>query len=213
MKLYWRKLLFKTVAQVITLFGALLICSCSTTFKPPVATKSIEKVYLLKYSTWGHHSLAFYKNGKLVEYTYGDWELFALNKRDAWTAWKNMTFYTQGALGRKIVDMNIGDNICAQFVGCETVVTFNAPTNKVKQLRQLLDDKYAQQLSTEYLNSKEGVYFVKYEKPYWAFHNCNHQLVEWLEFLGGEISGRVIFNPTLIDGMIPKQEPIKFFDN
>ncbi|MCB1760427.1 MAG: hypothetical protein KDI68_11700 [Gammaproteobacteria bacterium] len=168
----------------------------------------MEAVYLLKYSTWGHHSLAFYHNQMLTEYTYGDWELFALNRRDAWTAWKNMTFLTQGALGRKSIFLKSGDSICERFIGCESVAQFLAPAEKVRLLEQKLQKDYLLNIETEVFNSKEGVFFVKHEVPYWGFHNCNHQLVEWLEFLGAKVSGRVLYDPRLIEGMVPKQKSI-----
>ena len=153
--------------------------------------------------------MAFYRDGKLTEYTYGDWELFALNKRDGWTAWKNMTFHTQGTIGRKSVVIDRGDPICEKFVGCEEVVSFYAPSNKVNALFDNLQYEYSNHLETEVFNSSEEVYFVKYDRPYWGFYNCNHQLVEWLEFLGAEIEGRVFYKPHLIEGMIPKYEPIQ----
>jgi len=61
----------------------------------------MESVYLLKYSTWGHHSLAFYDSSSFIEFTYGDWEIFALNKRDAWTAWINMALIPTPTLTKK----------------------------------------------------------------------------------------------------------------
>ncbi|MCG8314109.1 MAG: hypothetical protein MI976_12935 [Pseudomonadales bacterium] len=199
----------KHIVLLTIMIGALLTASCSTTFKLPKRTEDMETVYLLKYSTWGHHSLAFYRNGSFVEYTYGDWELFALNKRDVWTAWKNMTFDTQGTLGRKSVDLKPGDPICEQFVGCERVVPFDAPSKKVNALAKSLQHTYDTHIESQVYNAKEAVYFVKHDTPYWGFHNCNHQLVEWLEFLGAEVEGRVFYKPSLIENMQPKNDPIE----
>ena len=168
----------------------------------------MEAVYLLKYSNWGHHSLAFYDDGQLTEFTYGDWELFALNKRSAWTAWKNMTFPTQGALGRKSVAIKSGEPICEKFIACEAVVFFNAPRDKVNQLKIMLEREYINNLESEVFNGVEEVFFVKHPDPYWGFHNCNHELVEWLETLGADVSGRVFYQPTVFEGMVPEQPQI-----
>lgn len=184
--------------------------ACSTTLKLPAKTQNMEPVYLLKYSTWGHHSLAFYDGTTFTEFTYGDWELFALNKRDAWTAWVNMTFLTQGALGRKVITLKPRSRICDKFVGCEDVARFYAPKEKVHMLFDMLQKKYNENISTEIYNSIEDVYFVKDVKPYWGLHNCNHQLVEWLELLGAEVTGRVFYKPGLIEGMIPRHEKILY---
>jgi hypothetical protein len=150
------------------LLCVLLISSCSTVVKLPAPSENTEAVYLLKYSTWGHHSLAFYDDGQLTEFTYGDWELFALNKRDAWTAWKNMTFPTQGALGRKSIAIKSGEPICENFIACEAVVFFNAPRDKVNQLRTMLEGEYINNLESEVFNEEEEVFFVKHPDPYWG---------------------------------------------
>lgn len=196
------------IRSFLCLAGILAAASCSTALELPPTIEDMEAVYLIKYSTWGHHSLGFYDSGQFTEYTYGDWQLFALNKRDYWTAWKNMTFATPGALGKKSVEMKSGDEICAKFISCEAVALFLAPRDKVLYLKEKLKFEYDNSVETEVFNEKEKVYFVKYEKPYWGFHNCNHELVEWLEVLGVKVSGRVFYKPNLIDGMKPMQKPI-----
>lgn len=92
-------------------------------------------------------------------------------------------------------------SICTQFKDCEQIVSFQAPSHKVHELFQTLQSAYASSSETEVYNKTEGVYFVKYPTPYWAFHNCNHELADWLEQLGGEVSGRIFYNPQFIDGM------------
>lgn len=200
----------KALICIFTIFlGVLLLPSCSTVMRLPPDGKNMVPVYLIKYSTWGHHSLGFYEDGIFTEYTYGDWRLFALNQRDPWTAWKNMTFFTQGALGKKEVKISSGEVICDYFVGCEAAVIFQAPQDKVEELKSFLKDHYHKGIETEVLNEKEGVFFVKYDKPYWVFHNCNHELVDWLESLGAETSGRVFYEPDLIEAMVPRQKIVR----
>jgi len=201
------------IQPISNIIGALLlvlVSACSTTLKIPPTIENKYAVYLIEYSTWGHHSLAFYNNEIFTEFTYGDWELFALNKRDIWTAWKNMTFFTQGALGRKSFTLNPGVPVCNQLSGCQKVVRFEAPSDKVKILYQKLQNAYDSRIETEILNTVEGVKFVKYEKPYWGFHNCNHELVEWLELLGVTVTGNIFYKPQMIKGMQPRKNPIQF---
>jgi hypothetical protein len=185
-----------------------LLSACSTKLKLPAQTQQMETVYLLKYSTWGHHSLAFYKTGILTEFTYGDWELFALNKRDWWTGWKNMTFLTQGALGRKSTPWNPGEPLCGKFKDCEIAVPFSAPADKVSALLSRLQNAYENNAATAVYNELEEVYFVKYAVSYWIFHNCNHELADWLEMIDVEVTGKLFYKPDFIAGMEPKPEPI-----
>jgi len=199
------------LVKTIPIFSAVslfILGACATKVKLPQPASQMTKVYLLKYSTWGHHSLAFYEEGMLTEYTYGDWQLFALNKRDAWTAWKNITFLTQGALGKKNIRWQPGERLCEKFKDCETAVAFNAPENKVIALQQNLKTAYLDQKGSEVYNAPEDVYFVRYPVSYWAFHNCNHELAHWLQLLGVNISGRVFYKPDFLGGMEPKQDTI-----
>ncbi len=202
------------VLKYISIIAALgiaffIIAGCSAKVKLPTTEPDMTKVYLIKYSTWGHHSLAFYKDGSLTEFTYGDWELFALNKRDPWTAFKNMTFLTPGCMGRKSTAWNPGDTICDKFKNCEMAVSFFAPADKVLKLHNKLQNSYNANSETEYYNQKERVYFVKYDVPYWIFHNCNHELADWLELIGADVSGKVFYKPDFIGGMDPGQEPLQ----
>ena len=170
----------------------------------PQKTAHMSEVYLFQYSTWNHHSLGFYQDGHLTEYTFGDWQLFALNQRDLLTALKNMIFLTQGALGRKSIEWHPGQPLCQHFKNCQKIVPFFAPTQKVTALKNTLENAYSRSQTSEVYNEGEDVYFVKHPVPYWLFHNCNHELVHWLELLGCVVSGRVLLKPDLITGMVPK---------
>jgi hypothetical protein len=204
------ELLLKFI-PIIAVLGMVyfMLTGFSTKLKLPATEPDMTKVYLIKYFTWGHHSLAFYNDGSLTEFTFGDWELFALNKRDPWTAFKNMTFLTPGCMGRKSTAWNPGDTIYDKFKDCEMAVSFFAPADKVLKLHNKLQNSYDANSETEYYNQQERVYFVKYDVPYWLFHNCNHELADWLELIGADVSGRVFYKPDFIGGMAPKQEPIQ----
>lgn len=181
---------------------AYILGGCTTTVQLPVSIKGKnDKVYLIQYETWGHHSLAFYREGKLIEFTYGDWELFALNKRDGWTAWVNLTFPTQGALGKKVVPWIQGKPICPLFHQCQKVVSIFVPKQNANVVFKDLMNKYNKNLSSEVFNKTEKTHFVYYKKSYWGFHNCNHELVEWLENLDIKVSGRVFYKPNFIDSI------------
>ena len=119
-----------------------------------------------------------------------------------------MTFLTQGALGRKQTKWNPRDPICEQFFGCEKVVSFLAAKSKVAGLRVKLEMTYHANLATQVYNPREAVYFVKYDVPYWGFHNCNHELADWLEALGAEVSGKIFYNPDFIGGMVSAAVPL-----
>ena len=168
---------------------------------PDVENERVETLYLLQYSTWGHHSLAFHRHDKLIEFTYGDWDLFALDKRDLFTSIKNMLLPTPGTLGRKAVNWQLDDPICPLFVDCVQAVPFKAPLQASEGLFLKLETAYEKGKNEEVLNQTEGVYFVPYPESYSVLYNCNHALAKWLEQLGGHVSGRIFFHPDFIKGM------------
>lgn len=160
-----------------------------------------ETLYLLRYQTWAHHALAFYRDGTLTEFTYGDWQLFALMQRDMYTSVKNMLIPTQGALGRKQVQWHIGQDMRPLFHQLEKVLTLQVPADKSQALWQKLNNAFIKGRNQQVLNNRDQVYFVPYPVPYSLLNNCNHELVKWLRFLGCEVHGRIFWNPDLIKGV------------
>lgn len=152
-------------------------------------------MYLLQYSTWGHHSLGFYDGEHFIEFTYGDWSLFALNKRDLWTAISHMLWPTLGTLGRKVVPWQPDQPLLHHFTNCIDIVPFEADTALVNALYHQLDRAFCLTKHTQVYHPEDGLYFVHYPTPYALWHNCNHELVRWLEFLGGQVKGIVVYRP------------------
>lgn len=52
-----------------------------------------------------------------------------------------------------------------------------------------LEARWAEHQDTMVVNSKRGLRFVKDSTSYSLFHNCNHEVAQWLRDLGCEISG------------------------
>ena len=174
-----------------------------TQFTLPEITDDSETLYLLQYSTWGHHSLAFYRDGQLIEFTYGDWALFALDKRDLWTAFSHMLWPTLGALGRKVEPWVEGEAICPLFTDCQDVVPFPAPALLAQKLFVKLQRAYESRIKDQILHKQDTVYFVPYSVAYGVWNNCNHELAKWLVQLNGQVHGRVFYQPDFIKGMNP----------
>ncbi len=179
-----------------------------TQFKLPTCQGPCETVYLLQYSTWGHHSLAFYRDQQLIEFTYGDWALFALDKRDLLTAITHMLWPTQGALGRKSVSWEPNTPLQPHFTDCIDIVPFAAEKIKVNALYQVLCNAFTEQAAKQVFHPQDAVYFVPFHIPYALWNNCNHVLAHWLRALDGRVTGRLFYQPDLIKGMRPKLNSI-----
>ena len=172
-----------------------------TQFVLPEPVEEVETVYLLQYSTWGHHSLAFYRDGQLIEFTYGDWALFALDKRDLLTAISHMLLPTMGALGRKSVPWQPGQDIPPLFVDCIKAKPFEADKSQVQFLFNELTQAFEKQADQKVFHQVDAMWFVPYPVYYGLWNNCNHELAKWLIRLGGKVSGRIFWNPDFIKGI------------
>lgn len=179
-----------------------------TQFKPPICQGPTEAVYILQYSTWAHHSLAFYRDQQLIEFTYGDWALFALDQRDIFTAITHMLWPTQGALGRKTVLWQPNTPLQPHFTNCIDIVPFEAEQTKVDKLYHMLCTAFQKQQAKQVFHPHDAVYFVPFHIPYALWSNCNHVLALWLRALGGYVTGRLFYQPDLIQGMRPRLNSI-----
>lgn len=177
-----------------------------TCFKLPKidAHTPTETVYLLQYSTWGHHSLGFYRDNELIEFTYGDWDLFALDKRELITAISHMVWPTLGALGRKAIKWSRDEAATPLFTDCINIVPFPVNAEKAEALFQMLSSEFQSSIADQVYHEADQVYFVPYHSSYALWNNCNHELAKWLMALDGQVSGRVFWNPDFIKGMLPR---------
>lgn len=177
-----------------------------TRFRPPLPSEDTptEAVYLFQYSSWGHHSLGFIRDKQLIEFTYGDWDLFALDKRDTVTAITHMLWPTLGALGKKCIAWRPEQATIPKFRDCVAIVPLQAEVKRVEALFQELNHAFESRIQDQVYHQADELFFVPYHIPYALWNNCNHQLANWLEALGGKVSGRIFWNPDFIKGMEPK---------
>src|SRR5688572_12511152 len=79
----------------------LLALGCATTVRPPADPKDPVVVVLIDY---GHHSGVILPEpeGAWVEYAFGEWDYFALNKTDLFTGMIALGCPNQGTLGRRV---------------------------------------------------------------------------------------------------------------
>ncbi|MEE9405560.1 MAG: hypothetical protein V3V20_11765, partial [Algisphaera sp.] len=151
-------------------------------------------VYLAHYDFY-HTSLVIPNDAGATEYTYGDWDLFALNDRDTWSKFKGILLLTQGALGRRdIAYKGQADtdllNILAHE-GCWKLSRYTVNHKKLTLLQNQLDIDFNAKTHTAIYRPQSDMTFVKYPRLYSLAHNCNHALKAWIQDLGGTVTGWV----------------------
>jgi len=189
------------------LLAALLLCllGCTNTIIAPPDPVDPVSVYLIDY---GRHSSLLLPDGDadagagagaFIEYAYGDWNWFALDKSDVLDLFPTLLWPTRGALGRwpwppkNGVRNRFLPETIRRDTHCQHVLEIVVPSRAVAAQLQHLDQRFRANIHTLHYQPLYRLDFVHDEQPYHVFHNCNHLVVQWLENLGCEVRGTGIF--------------------
>jgi len=164
---------------------------CATTVRPPADPKDPVVVVLVDY---GYHSGLILPGpeGTWVEYAYGEWDYFALNKTDLCTGMISLGCPNQGTLGRRThPKSDVRDLV--DGVRAEEKFRLTVSGERAEALRRRLEERYRTHVDTEVYSAVHQLTFVKDDDTYICWHNCNHAVAAWLEELGCEVSGWACF--------------------
>jgi hypothetical protein len=181
----------KFAAALIML--ALLLGGCAATVITPLASNDSVPVYLTNY---GRHSSVLIPTSPehFNEYAYGDFNWFALNQLSLGNALQAMLFSRGPTLGRRQLVVKDDIDAVALATGALTVNRFHVRRDKAEQLVARLDEKFTAHLNTVTFNSLSQMWFVRAGPHYSVAHNCNHATANWLEALGCDVRGFVMFS-------------------
>ena len=168
------------------------LVSCRVTIHGPLDIEHPVPVYLAHYDRF-HTSLVIPEAGIATEFTYGDLDLFARYDQSFWPAFKGMSFPTQGVLGRRTVawvgrDIESLRSALDNVESCNRVSVLYVESSSLEALAFDLQRCFEAESGSAMHNEHLGLTFVKHPRSYTFFHNCNHQLAEWLERMGCRVS-------------------------
>jgi len=165
---------------------------CATTVIVPAA-QNPATVYLVDHGR--HTSMALPAGrGMLVQYSYGDWAYYALGQNDLGHGICAMLCSRRAALGRRIIGATDDPGQMQARLRGVRVTRFQADAGLVQRLRQQLDRRFASQSGRLYFSHQYDTYFVIDREHYSVLHNCNHVTARWLEQLGCQVRGLVMFS-------------------
>ncbi len=178
----WLLLALATVAVVLLWSPTVII--------PPTQPEEPRLVYVVDH---GIHSRLVLPDGEggLVQYTYGDWQYFALQQQTAVTALQALFWPTPATLGRRYLS-NISQVNQTLTDRQRQVLELEVSGVQVTQLRSRLDTWFTDHQDTQVHHPASDLRFVKVEPSYTVFHNSNHELVAWLHDLDCEVRGLVV---------------------
>jgi len=175
----------------------LTVTACATTVRPPAAPRDPVVVVLIDY---GYHSglILPEPGGGWVEYAYGEWDYFALNKTDLCTGMIALCCPNQGALGRR-KHPEMGYRDLMDGVKAEERFPLTVSRERAEALWRRLEERFQRHIDTRVYSPVHQLTFVKDDDTYICWHNCNHAVAAWLEELGCDVRGWACFSDFSVD--------------
>src|SRR5215212_532158 len=152
---------------------------CANTSIPPPAPADPVTIRLLDHGR--HPSLIIpLSDGAFVRYAYGDWGWYALGHSGIIHAFDAMLLPSHGALGRKLLSSPQDFALLRRRDPSQHTYFITVERSRAEQLRQTLDEAFHNRSASAHFNPDYDLEFVPSNQNYWALHNCNQVMANWL---------------------------------
>ncbi len=173
---------------------------CTMNITQPREVNEPVKVYIADYGR--HASLVVpAEKGEMIEFAYGQWDWFALNRNHWWNALYLIMFPAPGTLGMRHLPGEMSDEELHSELGAETLYTLRVDRAKALTLSNDLQRVFERRSTSLVKNPTSNMDFVRSPVTYsmWM-ENCNTILAEWLERLDCRVTGSRTHANFKIDG-------------
>jgi len=169
---------------------ALGCASCASLVAPPTAPRDPVSVFVLREAR--HVGVVFPQEqrgavARYVEFGYGDWAWYAL-ERDRWFhVFAAVLWPTQGALCRREHDARTPEQLVARahWVELDELrVERASAAAMLAELEARFDARSAQAVEL----AEFAMTFTPCESSYWFQHTCADEAAEWLERMGCHVA-------------------------
>ncbi|TVQ60429.1 MAG: DUF2459 domain-containing protein [Phycisphaerales bacterium] len=178
---------------VLALLGgaSALFVGCGAVITPPANVHDPVRVYIADYGR--HSSLVLpTPEGEAVEYAYGEWNWFALNKDGWWRTPGVVLIPSRGALGRSTWPVFVDASDAQRHMRVVTVIEVSVDRERAAALERRLRERFDAHADTARNNPRYGLEFVHDDDSYWLFNHCNTAVAAWLRELGCEVRGATL---------------------
>lgn len=178
-----------TLPSPTMIVATVALAGCTTSIIPPAHPTDPVSVFVLDY---GRHSSLLLPDTSaqaFIEYAYGDWNWFALDKSKWCDVFPTLFWPTRGALGQRTLHVESNPETILHFLGCEHVLEITVSAQRASELTAALHSQFQQRSETSHYQPRYDLTFVHGETAFHLFENCNHMLADWLRQLDCEIQG------------------------
>jgi hypothetical protein len=160
---------------------------------------------------YGRHSSIILPTGgpNLMEYTYGDWVLYAQDHYTWYLGFTKLLLGEKAALGRRTIEFVDNEQYMRMRVWAKRLIKIEVERDKAAGLLRELEEVYNSRIETQVFNEPVLTYFVRHDSTYWLMNNCNQVTARWLEKLGCRVRGAPILSGFTVDppGRVIVPEP------
>ena len=179
----------RSCLQLTLIAPAALLIGCSARIVAPDNPVAPVSVFVLDYGRHASLVLPDGPGGSLIEYAYGDWNWYVMDKSEWYHVFPTLLWPTRGTLGRRKLP---ADDIHAE-VPCEQVLEIVVSGSDVNDLSGELHAHFDEHLASLHFQPLYELHFVHDDSPFHLFHTCNHRLAEWLRRLDCSVRGPILF--------------------
>jgi hypothetical protein len=183
-----------TVCAVVTA-SLLGLAACTNVVIPPPAPPEPQSVFVLDHGRHASLVLPAADSG-MVRYAYGDWRYYAQWQTGVVETTGAVVWPTTAALGRRELRTPAtpaGVRAAVQ-VGIEHLYEVTVDKRAIRRLRGQLDAVFQANLATRLYNPAYDLEFVHHPDAYTIIHNSNRVVARWLQDLGCQVSGPLLFS-------------------
>jgi hypothetical protein len=172
---------------LLLLAAAFWLGGCQHVIEPPAAVSNPARVFVIDYGR--HASLALpQENETLVEWSWGDWNWYALERTGLAQGAQALFASPRSALARRALAPADDPAELAARVGAEEVLALTVERERVRALHRQLDARWLRRRD-QAVAHPNGRIFVPDDMQYSLSNNSVHELARWLEALGANVSG------------------------
>lgn len=182
----------RIVLMGLVLTGASILVGCATRVTLPADVSDPVTVYLADY---GMHSSVILPRSEdvLVEFEYGEWRWFALEQTGFRAAWRALCWPTTGTLGRRELTKAAMVYLEQRATSTE-VIGMTVERERAEALLRALEERWKRNAGTVVFNPNHELQFVRDDRKYHLFHNCNPTVAGWLRELGCKVRGPALLS-------------------
>lgn len=184
---------FRTVAyrrslKIGSSAALLLLAACTIRVTPPTGLRDPQTVFIADYGI--HASLLIpRRDGRIVEYAYGEWEWFALGHDQWYRAGPALLWPTRGTLGRADFEGPAELDAVRRQLTTEEVYELQVERSAAAALLKRLDASFANGGDESVYNDELKMKFVPHPASYSLHRECNSVVADWLRELDCAVAG------------------------